>query len=168
MRSEEKMELTDVFLTQYFEIWLCVSHSLICLNWNPLWCHFWEGVYQRMGGAWSLGWACTATSEQFQSFWKCGTKMQSLLFFSLLHTTTKKWVFCLCQGLTVDYTINLMCIFIAVWPCYVKLLHCPYTLNCWYYNQGSHALKKILFGGWAGDTERSMLGSKVYIKFSKK
>lgn len=30
------MELTDVFLTQYFEIWLCVSHFLISLNWREL------------------------------------------------------------------------------------------------------------------------------------
>lgn len=98
------------------------------------------GAYGR---AWSLAWACTPASEQFQSLSKYGTKMFTLFFlffffFFFLPTTTKNWIFCLCQFVILDYAMNFIWIFIAVWPCSVKLSCYPYTLNRWYCNHDGH------------------------------
>lgn len=121
-----------MYFETVFEIWLCASHSLIQLNFNPYWYHFKEGVCKSIGESLvtCVGLLQRAVPD-FLKVWYKDTKFTflfflfSLVFFFLIFPChNKEFNFLLASMCCYRLHHGCICIliFIAVWPCYAELL----------------------------------------------
>lgn len=134
-----------------FEIWLCTSHWLIPLNFNPYWYHFWEGVCKSIGK--SLVTCVGLHSSRravpgFLKVWYKDTKFTLLFFLSFcLFFHNKELNFLLVSICCCRLHHQGICIlvFIAVWPCYAELLI------------SLHFELLVLWSGWPWDALKNYL-----------